>query len=146
VWKVTVWHYGNWISYYCHTSLLVNHIYFSQFLRNIKLLLKKLLWAGCWWLTLIILATKGTEIRRIVVWSQPGQTVARPYLGKNPTQERASGVPQSIGLEFKPQYQKKKKKRKINLLLFSPISTKIVLNQLMCPKAHKLYGPKFLNL
>jgi hypothetical protein len=29
----------------------------------------------------------------------------RPYLEKNPTQERAGGVAQGVGPEFKPQYR-----------------------------------------
>jgi hypothetical protein len=33
---------------------------------------------------------------------------------KNPSQERAGGVAQGIGPEFKPQYHKKKKRRIIN--------------------------------
>jgi hypothetical protein len=36
----------------------------------------------------------------------------RPYLEKNHhTEERAGGVTQGVGPEFKPQYHKKKKKR-----------------------------------
>jgi hypothetical protein len=31
---------------------------------------------------------------------------------KNPSQKRAGGVAQGVGPEFKPQYRKKKKKRK----------------------------------
>jgi hypothetical protein len=37
----------------------------------------------------------------------------RPYLKKKHTQERAGGVVQGVGLEFKPQYQKKKKKKQL---------------------------------
>jgi hypothetical protein len=33
----------------------------------------------------------------------------RPYLEKNPSQKRAGGVAQSVGPEFKPQYQGEKK-------------------------------------
>jgi transposase len=33
---------------------------------------------------------------------------ARPYLEKNPSQKRAGGVAQDVGLESKPQYCKKK--------------------------------------
>jgi hypothetical protein len=36
----------------------------------------------------------------------------RTYLKKNPSQIRAGGVPPGVGLEFKPQCQKKKKERK----------------------------------
>jgi hypothetical protein len=38
----------------------------------------------------------------------------RPYLKKNPSQERAGGVAQGVGPDFKPQchQQKKKEKRK----------------------------------
>jgi hypothetical protein len=34
----------------------------------------------------------------------------RPYLEKNLSQKRTGGVAQVIGPDFKPQYQKKKKK------------------------------------
>jgi hypothetical protein len=37
-------------------------------------MIKKIV-ARCWWLTLVILATQETEIRRITVGSQPEQTV-----------------------------------------------------------------------
>jgi hypothetical protein len=46
--------------------------------------------------------------------SRPSQTnrSARLYLKKqNPSQKRAGGVAQGVGPEFKPQYQKKKKKK-----------------------------------
>jgi hypothetical protein len=36
----------------------------------------------------------------------------RPYLGKTFHKNRAGGVAQGEGSEFKPQYQKKKKKKK----------------------------------
>jgi hypothetical protein len=36
----------------------------------------------------------------------------RPYLEKSPSQKRAGGVAQGLGPEFKPQYLKKKKKKK----------------------------------
>jgi hypothetical protein len=35
----------------------------------------------------------------------------RSYLEKNPSQKTAGGVAQGEGLEFKPQYHKKKKKK-----------------------------------
>jgi hypothetical protein len=35
----------------------------------------------------------------------------RPYLKKKHSQKRTGGVTQGVGLEFKPQYHKKKKKR-----------------------------------
>jgi hypothetical protein len=37
----------------------------------------------------------------------------RPYLEKNPSQERAGGVAQGVGPEFKPQNCKKKKEREL---------------------------------
>jgi hypothetical protein len=62
------------------------------------------------WLTIIILATQRAEIRRIEVWSQPGQIVLRDpiYLEKNPSQKRTGRVTQGVDPEFKPQYCKKK--------------------------------------
>jgi hypothetical protein len=36
----------------------------------------------------------------------------RPSLKKTPSQERAGGVAQGLGPEFKPQYHQKKKKKK----------------------------------
>jgi hypothetical protein len=37
----------------------------------------------------------------------------RTYLEKDPSQKRAAGVAQGVGPEFKPQYHKKKKKKKV---------------------------------
>jgi hypothetical protein len=37
----------------------------------------------------------------------------RSYLEKNPSQKTAGGVAQGEGLEFKPQYHKKKKKKNL---------------------------------
>jgi hypothetical protein len=54
----------------------------------------------CQWLTPVILATQGAELRGIVVQSQP------------PPQKRAGRVAQGVGPEFKLQYCKKKKKRR----------------------------------
>jgi hypothetical protein len=50
----------------------------------------------------VILATQVAEIRRILFQSQPRQKFVRPYLKKNPSQKRAGGVAQGVGLEFKP--------------------------------------------
>jgi hypothetical protein len=58
----------------------------------------------------VILATQESEIRRIVVQSQPGQIVSETLSQKSPSQKKADGVAQSVGPEFKPQYCKKKKK------------------------------------
>jgi hypothetical protein len=62
------------------------------------------------WLTPVILATQEAEIRRSAVQSQPRQIVPETLSRKNPSQKRAGGVAQGVGPEFKPQYQKKKKK------------------------------------
>jgi hypothetical protein len=65
-----------------------------------------------WWLTPVILATQEAEIRRIMVQSNPRQIVQETlsWKKKNPSRKRDGGVAQSVGLEFKPQYWKKKKK------------------------------------
>jgi hypothetical protein len=46
----------------------------------------------------VILGNQEAEIRRIVVQSQPEETVS-----KNPSQKRAGGVAQGAGPEFKSQ-------------------------------------------
>jgi hypothetical protein len=46
-----------------------------------------------------------------MVQSQPGQIVLQTRILKKLSQKRAGGVTHGIGLEFKPQYHKKKKKR-----------------------------------
>jgi hypothetical protein len=53
-----------------------------------------------------------SEIRRIVVPSQPKQIVHKTLSPKIPNTKRAGGVAQDAGPEFKPQYHKKKKKKK----------------------------------
>jgi hypothetical protein len=58
------------------------------------------------WLTPVILATQEAEIRRVEVRSQPGEIVHKTLSGKYLTQKRAGKSP-----EFKPQYNRKKKKR-----------------------------------
>jgi hypothetical protein len=58
--------------------------------------------AASWWLTPVILATQETEIRKIVE--------------KNYHKKRAGRVARDVGLEFKPQYHKKKKKNPIKQL------------------------------
>jgi hypothetical protein len=60
----------------------------------------------------VILATQEAEIRRIVVQSHLGQTVHKTLSQKKPSQKRAGGVPQGVGLEFKPQYCKTKQQNK----------------------------------
>jgi predicted transcriptional regulator len=60
------------------------------------------------WLTPVILATQEAEIRRVEVRSQPGEIVHKTLSGKYLTQKRAGKSP-----EFKPQYNRKKKKKDI---------------------------------
>jgi hypothetical protein len=57
----------------------------------------------------VILATQEAEIRRIKAQNHPGQIVQETHL-KIPSQKRAGGVVRSVGPEFKPSSQKKKKK------------------------------------
>jgi hypothetical protein len=55
----------------------------------------------------VILATQEAEIRKFAVWSQPGQIVHETLSQKNLHKNRADGVVQGEGPEFKPQYWKK---------------------------------------
>jgi hypothetical protein len=61
------------------------------------------------WLTPVILATQGAEIKRTEVWGHLGQIVQETLSGKNPSQKRADGVAQGVGSKFKNQHWKKKK-------------------------------------
>jgi hypothetical protein len=88
----------------------LTHTHYSTQTRQLHLNPKRFL-AGHRWLTPVILATQEADIRRIVVQSQPRQTVQETLSWKNTSQKRAGGVAQSVGLEFKPKYLQKKKKR-----------------------------------
>jgi hypothetical protein len=57
----------------------------------------------------VILATQEAEIRRISVQSQPGQRVRKTLSQKKNHHKKAGRMAQGVGLEFKPQYLKKKK-------------------------------------
>jgi hypothetical protein len=63
----------------------------------------------------VILASQEAEIRRTKVQSQPEQIVRETLSKKKkkPSQKRAGGVGQGVGPEFKPQYCKKKKRKKL---------------------------------
>jgi hypothetical protein len=69
--------------------------------------------AGCRWLTPVIPATQEAEIRRIKVRSQPRQIVSQDPISKTLHKNKAGGVAQGEGPEFKPQYHKKKKKKTV---------------------------------
>jgi hypothetical protein len=58
----------------------------------------------------IVPATQEAEIRSITVRSQPGQVVYETLSQKTHHKKRAGGAAQGVDPEFKPQYQKKKKK------------------------------------
>jgi hypothetical protein len=80
--------------------------------------------------------------------SQPGQIVQEILFRKHPSQKRTGEVVQGVGPEFKPQYCKKKKKKKslphvvayafrlrqenlefkASLIYIEPISNKIIQN------------------
>jgi hypothetical protein len=63
------------------------------------------LFAGCWLLTPVILATQEAEIRRTTGQSQTGQIVLQDPILKNPLQKnKAGGVAQGKGPEFMAQY------------------------------------------
>jgi hypothetical protein len=65
--------------------------------------------ARCQRLTPIILAAQQAEIRRITVQSQPGQIVHETLSQKTHHKNRAGGVAQGVGPEFKLQYHKQNK-------------------------------------
>jgi hypothetical protein len=44
----------------------------------------------------------GTETRRIVIQSQPGENSSQDPISKNPSQKRAGGVAQGVGRGSKP--------------------------------------------
>jgi hypothetical protein len=69
---------------------------------------------GRWWHMPIILATQEAEIRRITVQSQPRQIICET-LSQKPITKRNGGVAQGVGPEFKPQYSKKKERKKIQI-------------------------------
>jgi hypothetical protein len=64
------------------------------------------------WLTPAILLTQETEIRRIMVQSQPGQKVCKTVSRKTLHKNRTGGVAQGEGPKFIPQYHHKKKKKR----------------------------------
>jgi hypothetical protein len=68
--------------------------------------------ARCWWLMPVILSIQEAEIRRILVQSQSREIVLETLSQKYPSQKRAGAGAQGVDPEFKPQYCKKKKKRR----------------------------------
>jgi hypothetical protein len=67
---------------------------------------------GRLWVTPVILAIQEAEIRRIGDRSQPEQIVLETLTQKKLFTKKAGGVSQDVGLEFKLQYCKEKKKRR----------------------------------
>jgi hypothetical protein len=56
----------------------------------------------------VILATQAAEISRMVVQRQPWANSSQDPILQNPSWERAGGMAQGVGTEFKAQYQKNK--------------------------------------
>jgi hypothetical protein len=76
-----------------------------QVFSSLSLLKVSLFLAGHLWLTLVILATDETEIRRITVPWQPRQIVHETLSQKRTHhKKRAGGVAQGIGSKFKTRY------------------------------------------
>jgi hypothetical protein len=67
--------------------------------------------AGHLWLTPVILDTQEAEIRRIELQSQPRQIVSETLSWKTLHKNRAGGVAQGEGPEFKSQYHTKKRRK-----------------------------------
>jgi hypothetical protein len=76
------------------------------------MLLKIAFGAGCRWLTPEILATEEAEIRRITDHSQPRQIVLETPSWKKPITKKGLVEWLKVQAEFKPQYRKKKEKKK----------------------------------
>jgi hypothetical protein len=67
----------------------------------------------CLWLTPVILPTQEAEIRRIMVQSQPRQIIQKTLFWKKTHHKNRASVPaQGESPEFKPQYCKKKKRKR----------------------------------
>jgi hypothetical protein len=61
----------------------------------------------------VILANQEAEIKRIMIQSPPGQIGHETQTWKNTSQEKADGVAQGVGSEFKTQYWKKEKDKSL---------------------------------
>jgi hypothetical protein len=89
---------------------------FTQFLITLLPITEKYIKtnkkAGCLWLMLIVLVTQEAEIRRIMVQSQPRELVRETLSRKTLHKNRAGGVAQGEGTEFKPQYCKQTTNKK----------------------------------
>jgi hypothetical protein len=68
----------------------------------------------CQWLTPVILATEEAEVRRIINRSKPLQISLQDPISKIPNTKRTDEVAQGVSPEYKPRYQKKKKKTATN--------------------------------
>jgi hypothetical protein len=77
----------------------------------------------------LILATQEVEIRRVLVQNQPGKIVCETLSWKTLHKNRAGGVTQGEGPEFKLQYRKKKKK---NHRLGSRNWHKVLVERIQC--------------
>jgi hypothetical protein len=67
---------------------------------------------GAGWLTPVILSTQEAEIRKIVVQSQPQRIILKTLSQIKTSQKKAGRVALGVGPEFKPQYYRKKEKKK----------------------------------
>jgi hypothetical protein len=66
-------------------------VFLSLFLHRLNFGSDTIILAGYQWLVPAILPTQETEIRRIMVRSQPGQIVVRPYLEKTLHKKKSGG-------------------------------------------------------
>jgi hypothetical protein len=85
----------------------------------------------------VIVATQEAEMRRIAVRSQPGQTILKTLSRKNPSQERAGGVAESVGQVQTPVLQKKDCKFKASLGYTTRLCVKKQTNRI------STFPPKF---
>jgi hypothetical protein len=75
---------------------------------------------GHWCFMPVILATQEADIRRMVVWSQPGEIVRKTLKKKTPSQTRAGAVAQVISPGSSPSTTKKAKQKNLLSSWFLP--------------------------
>jgi hypothetical protein len=93
---LVIWHTAEWLSVLSYIRVLScsENSWTKTYYKNM---------AGHQWLTPVILATQEADIRKIMVWSQPGKIAYKTISQKNLHKNKVGGVAQGEGPDFKPQ-------------------------------------------